>query len=57
MVYRNDRDVVRVRPKPVSNDGKPKKEFQDRVLMKALDYLKKEVEKQAALLPVEARDA
>jgi carboxyl-terminal processing protease len=59
MVYRNERDVVRTRPKPRPNakdkDGKPKKPFVDRVLQKALEHLKKEIAKGVAL--PEKRDA
>jgi hypothetical protein len=58
MLYRSDRDVVRNKPKPVAKqpekkDGKPKKPFTDRVLEKAVDHLKKEIDKgAAAALPV-----
>jgi carboxyl-terminal processing protease len=50
MVYRSDRDVVRAKPRPAdkeAKDGKDKtkKPFVDRVLQKALDYLRQEVRK------------
>jgi carboxyl-terminal processing protease len=45
MIYRSDRDIVRTRPKAPDKDGKEKKPFVDRVLEKALDHLKKEIQK------------
>jgi carboxyl-terminal processing protease len=56
MIYRSDRDVVRVKAKEAAKDkkdGKPKKPFVDRVLNKAVEHLKKEIHKgeAAALLP------
>ena len=57
MLWRNDRDVVRAKPKPPEKDkdGKPRAPFVDRVLKKAVEQLKKELEKKP-LVPVE-RDA
>jgi carboxyl-terminal processing protease len=57
MVYRSDRDIVREKPKPPNKekDGKAKPPFEDRVLNKALDYLRKEISKVPAA-PVK-RDA
>ena len=58
MLYRSDRDVVRNKPKPETKqpekkDGKPKKPFTDRVLEKAVEHLKQEIDKgAAAALPV-----
>ncbi|HZY88062.1 MAG TPA: S41 family peptidase, partial [Gemmataceae bacterium] len=58
MLYRSDRDVVRLKPKPEAKapetkDAKPKKPFTDRVLEKAVEHLKKEIDKGAAAgLPV-----
>jgi carboxyl-terminal processing protease len=49
LVWRNERDVVRTRPKPPDKDGKPKKPFVDRVLEKAVDHLKKEIQKTDAI--------
>jgi carboxyl-terminal processing protease len=49
LLYRNDRDVVRTKPRPPSKDGKEKKPFADRVLDKALEHLKKEVRKTDAV--------
>ncbi len=63
MLWRNDRDVIRVKkpeqPRPEKTEksgektsdkahdkGKPKKEFVDKVLEKALEYLRAEVKKQ-----------
>jgi carboxyl-terminal processing protease len=55
MIYRSDRDIVRTKAKPADKekkDGKDKKPFVDRVLEKAVDHLKKEIEKdRAAVLP------
>jgi carboxyl-terminal processing protease len=53
MLYRSDRDVVRLKPKPEAKapetkDAKPKKPFTDRVLEKAVEHLKKEIDKGAA---------
>jgi carboxyl-terminal processing protease len=47
MIYRSDRDVIRKDPKPtaVDKEGNPKKPFEDRVLNKALEYLRKEIDK------------
>jgi carboxyl-terminal processing protease len=59
MVYRNDRDVVRAKkesadpsPKNVDKEDKKKPPFVDRVLEKAVDYLKKEINKKGAALDV-----
>lgn len=41
-IWRNDRDVVRVKEKP---EEKGKKPFEDRVLTRALEYLRKEAAK------------
>jgi carboxyl-terminal processing protease len=51
MLYRSDRDVVRTKPKPPDKgkDGKPKPPFVDRVLNKALEHLRKEIGKTAAI--------
>jgi carboxyl-terminal processing protease len=43
--YRNDRDVVRAKPKAPDKDGKEKTPFVDHVLDKALEHLKKEIQK------------
>jgi carboxyl-terminal processing protease len=55
LVARSERDVVRSKPKPPVQDkktGKPKKPFVDKVLQKAVDYLRKEIDKgRAAVLP------
>jgi carboxyl-terminal processing protease len=56
LMYRRDRDVVRNKPKPDETDkkdGKEKKPFVDRVLQKAVEHLKKEIDKgdAAAELP------
>jgi carboxyl-terminal processing protease len=49
LVYRGERDVVRTKPKPAESkkdkDGKVKKPFVDRVLQKAVEHLKKEIDK------------
>lgn len=46
VLYRSDRDVIRKGAKPtVDKDGKPKKPFEDRVLQKALEHLRKEIDK------------
>jgi carboxyl-terminal processing protease len=57
MIYRTDRDIVRSKAKPsekTKKDGKSKKPFVDRVLQKAVEHLKKEINKAgaAALLPM-----
>jgi carboxyl-terminal processing protease len=56
MIYRTDRDIVRSKAKPEAKpkkDGKPKKPFVDRVLQKAVDQLKKEIDKAgAAAMPL-----
>src|SRR5579883_435211 len=57
MIYRTDRDIVRTKAKPAetkTKDGKAKKPFVDRVLQKAVDHLKKQIQKDAAaaLLPM-----
>jgi carboxyl-terminal processing protease len=63
MVWRSDRDIVRNKPKPEGEDkdkkdGKEKKPFVDRVLQKAVEHLKKEMEKVgAAPAPLERGDA
>jgi carboxyl-terminal processing protease len=44
MMWRNDRDVVRNKKKP-QDDKKDKAPFKDRVLEKALEHLKKEIDK------------
>ncbi len=56
MIYRSERDVVRIKAKaltPIKKDGKEKKPFVDRVLEKAVEHLKKEIDKTgaAAALP------
>ena len=54
MVWRSDRDVVRSKkkePAPKDKDGKEKKEkkeFKDRVMEKALEHIKKEIDKARA---------
>ncbi len=47
MLYRTDRDIVREKPKPAAKDkdGKAKPPFTDRVLDKALEHLRKQIEK------------
>ncbi len=58
MIYLSERDVVRTKGKPAETnkkDGKEKKKpFVDRVLEKAVEYLKKEIDKAgaAAMLPM-----
>jgi carboxyl-terminal processing protease len=57
MVYRNDRDVIRAKQDgeapPKKDDNKEKKApFVDRVLEKAVDHLKKEIDKRGAALDV-----
>ncbi len=59
MIYRNDRDVIRSgKEKPAEPDKKSDKEdkkkspFVDRVLEKAVDHLKKEIDKKGAALDV-----
>jgi carboxyl-terminal processing protease len=58
MIYRGDRDVVRGEPKPEKKDDK-KPPFVDRVLQKALDHLKGQIEKAGAAAPAapQGRDA
>jgi carboxyl-terminal processing protease len=57
MIYRSERDVVRNKPKPADagkKDGKEKKPFVDRVLDRAVEHLKNEIDKAggaAAVLP------
>ncbi|HEY7426051.1 MAG TPA: S41 family peptidase [Gemmataceae bacterium] len=51
MIYRTDRDIVREKSKPAvtdKKDGKEKKPFVDRVLEKAMEHLKKEIDKAGA---------
>ncbi|HTU21898.1 MAG TPA: S41 family peptidase, partial [Gemmataceae bacterium] len=48
LVYRADRDIVRVKDKPKKKDGKDKKPFVDRVMEKAVEHLKKEIKKVGA---------
>jgi carboxyl-terminal processing protease len=47
MIYRSDRDVIRKGPKPpqLDKDGKPKPPFEDKVLNKAVEHLRKEIDK------------
>jgi carboxyl-terminal processing protease len=48
MIYRSERDVVRPKAKAVETnkkDGKEKKPFVDRVLQKAVEHLKKEIDR------------
>lgn len=47
MLYRSDRDILRKEPAPPKRDkdGKVKPPFEDRVLNKALEYLRKEISK------------
>jgi carboxyl-terminal processing protease len=52
---RNERDVVRTRKDDA--DKKDKKPFVDRVLEKAVDHLKKEIDKQNAAAPREIKEA
>jgi carboxyl-terminal processing protease len=51
LVWRNERDVIRAKPKPPAKDkdGKPKPPFVDRVLKKAVEQLKKEMDKKPAV--------
>jgi carboxyl-terminal processing protease len=51
MQYRSDRDVVGDKPKAKDKDkdAKPKPPFVDRVLQKAVEHLKKELEKKPAV--------
>jgi hypothetical protein len=55
--YRGERDVVRAAGQEEKKDEKPP--FVDRVLQKAVDYLKGEIEKEGAAAPAlpEGRDA
>jgi carboxyl-terminal processing protease len=57
MVHRSERDIPNHKPKPPEKDkdGKEKPPFVDRVLNKAIEYLKKEIGKAPA--PPEKRDA
>jgi carboxyl-terminal processing protease len=61
MIYRTERDIVRSKAKPdekTKKDGKAKKPFVDRVLQKALEHLKKEIQKaDAAAVPLPMRNA
>ncbi|HTU91885.1 MAG TPA: S41 family peptidase [Gemmataceae bacterium] len=58
IIYRTERDVVRTKATPAEKtkkDGKSKKPFVDRVLQKAVEHLKKEIDKAgaaAALVPM-----
>ncbi|MFM7149317.1 MAG: S41 family peptidase, partial [Gemmataceae bacterium] len=54
MAYRSDRDIIRKSPKAPEKDaqGNPKKPYEDKVLKKALDYLRKEVAGQPPVLKV-----
>ena len=47
MIYRSDRDVIRKGPAPAQKDkdGNPKTPFVDRVLNKAMEHLRKEIDK------------
>jgi carboxyl-terminal processing protease len=48
MIYRSERDIIRNKPKPADagkKDGKEKKPFVDRVLERAVEHLKKEIDK------------
>jgi carboxyl-terminal processing protease len=51
MVYRSERDIVRKTTKPAAKDkdGQPKKPYEDKVLQKALEYLRKETVRGAAV--------
>jgi hypothetical protein len=57
LLWRNDRDVIRAKPKPKppekdkapGGSGKVKPPFVDRVLKKAVEHLKKELEKKPAV--------
>jgi carboxyl-terminal processing protease len=63
MLYRNDRDIVRHKPRPVDSKkkDKEKKPFVDRVLQKAREYIEKEIDKNGdkedAALLLERADA
>jgi carboxyl-terminal processing protease len=50
LIYRNERDVVRARAKPAEKDkdGKAKPPFEDKVLNKALEYLRGRIAKAPA---------
>jgi carboxyl-terminal processing protease len=58
MVYRTERDIVR-KPKPApasaKKDGKDKKPFVDRVLEKAVEHLKNEINKAGAAVELPVR--
>jgi carboxyl-terminal processing protease len=60
MLWRRDRDVVQGKtgakapPHPKTAKGKKKEEFHDRVLEKAVEHLRKEVEKVQAATPAKA---
>ena len=47
IIYRSDRDVVRktTRPVELDKDGKPKPPFADRVLNKAVEHLRQQIDK------------
>jgi carboxyl-terminal processing protease len=58
MMYRSDRDIVREKSKPAQTDkkdGKEKKPFVDRVLEKAVEHLKKEIDKAGAAAELPTR--
>jgi carboxyl-terminal processing protease len=60
LLYRSDRDIVRTKPRPADKekkDGKGKKPFVDRVLQKAVDHLKEEIQKDRAAVRPEGRNA
>jgi carboxyl-terminal processing protease len=62
LVYRSDRDIVREGKKeekkePVKGEKDKKAPFVDRVLQKALERVKGQMEKAAAAAPSEGRDA
>jgi carboxyl-terminal processing protease len=62
LVYRSDRDIVREGKKeekkePVKGEKDKKAPFVDRVLQKALERVKGQMEKAAAAAPAEGRDA
>lgn len=48
LVWRADRDVIRAKPKAIDK-GKDEKPFTDRVLEKALEHLRKEIEKRGPI--------
>ncbi|MFO0930121.1 MAG: S41 family peptidase [Gemmataceae bacterium] len=51
MLYRSDRDVIRTKPRPPEKDkdGNPKPPFVDRVLNKALEHLREQIDKKPAV--------